>query len=179
MAATHRLGERERLLLRAAAVLHDVGDYVRYDGHHKHSFYLIAHSDIMGLTPAERAVVANIARYHRKSPPDPSHPNFRDLDKDARAKVRSLAAILRIADALDREHLGKVKAVRAEVEVAKGRLTLHVSGEEDRELEEWTVRAKSEMLRDVFDLEVAIASAPPRSNRPELAAAPASRPPAK
>jgi exopolyphosphatase/guanosine-5'-triphosphate,3'-diphosphate pyrophosphatase len=180
MSAVHRLGERERLLLRAAAVLHDIGDYVRYDGHHKHSYYLIQHSDIMGLTPAERGIVANIARYHRKSPPDPAHPNFRDLDKDARAKVRSLAAILRIADALDREHLGKVKGVTAEVDNAKRRLTLHVTGEEDRELEEWTVRAKSELLRDVFDLEVQIAEPPSRpSQRPEPAASPASRPPAK
>jgi exopolyphosphatase/guanosine-5'-triphosphate,3'-diphosphate pyrophosphatase len=180
MATVHRLGDRERLLLRAAAVLHDIGDYVRYDGHHKHSYYLIQHSDIMGLTPAERGLVANIARYHRKSPPDPSHPNFRELDKDARAKVRSLAAILRIADALDREHLGKVKGVTAEVDNAKRRLTLHVSGEEDRELEEWTVRAKSELLRDVFDLEVNIADPPPRpSSRPEPAALPASRPPGK
>jgi len=180
MAAVHRLGERDRLLLRAAAVLHDIGDYVRYDGHHKHSYYLIQHSDIMGLTPTERGVVANVARYHRKSPPDPAHPNFRELDKDSRAKVRSLAAILRIADALDREHLGKVTGVTAEVDNAKRRLTLHVAGEEDRELEEWTVRAKSELLRDVFDLEVQIADPPSRpSSRPEPAASPASRPPAK
>jgi exopolyphosphatase/guanosine-5'-triphosphate,3'-diphosphate pyrophosphatase len=180
MAMTHRLGERERLLLRAAALLHDVGDCVRYDGHHKHSFYLIVHSDIMGLTALERGLVANIARYHRKSPPDPSHPNFRDLDKDGRAKVRSLAAILRIADALDREHLGKVSSVRAEVESAKGRLTLHLAGEEERELEEWTVRAKSELLRDVFDLEINIASAGPRSSRPpEQPPGPASRLPPK
>jgi exopolyphosphatase/guanosine-5'-triphosphate,3'-diphosphate pyrophosphatase len=180
MASAHRLGERERLILRAAAVLHDIGDYVRYDGHHKHSYYLIQHSDIMGLTPDERGLVANVARYHRKSPPDPSHPNFRDLDKDARAKVRSLAAILRIADALDREHLGKVKSVRGEIDGAKRRLTLHVSGEDDRELEEWTVRAKSELLRDVFDLEIVIAAAVTRPSwRPEPAAAPVSRPPGK
>ncbi|MBX3188346.1 MAG: Ppx/GppA family phosphatase [Labilithrix sp.] len=179
MADVHGLDERDRLLLRAAAVLHDVGDYVRYDGHHKHSYYLIQHSDIMGLTPDERALVANIARYHRKSPPDASHPNFRELDKDARAKVRSLSAILRIADALDREHLGKVKSVRAEVEASKRRLTLHVIGDEERELEEWTVRAKSELLRDVFDLDVNIAGSITRpSSRAEPAAAPASqRPP--
>jgi exopolyphosphatase/guanosine-5'-triphosphate,3'-diphosphate pyrophosphatase len=162
----HGLGERERLLLRAAALLHDIGDYVRYDGHHKHSYYLIQHSDIMGLTPDERAVVANVARYHRKSPPDPSHPNFRDLDKDARTKVRGLAAILRIADACDREHLGKVKAVRADVDGGKRKVVIHLSGEEDRELEEWTLRAKSEMLRDVFHLDVDIASSPPASARP-------------
>jgi exopolyphosphatase/guanosine-5'-triphosphate,3'-diphosphate pyrophosphatase len=175
MVAVHGLEERARLLLRAAAVLHDIGDYVRYDGHHKHSYYLIQHSDIMGLTPEERAIVANVARYHRKSPPDASHPNFRELDKDARAKVRSLAAILRIADALDREHLGKVTHVKAEVDDAKRRLTLHITGTEDRELEEWTVRAKSELLRDVFDLDVAIGEGR-ISVRPE-APGPASRPP--
>ena len=163
----HGFGERERLLLRAGALLHDIGDYVRYDGHHKHSYYLIQHSDIMGLTPDERAVVANIARYHRKTPPDPSHPNFRDLDKDARNKVRGLAAILRIADALDREHLGKVKAVRAEVDGGKRRVHLHLSGDDDRELEEWTLRAKSELLREVFHVELNVVSPAPPSNKPD------------
>lgn len=167
----HGLGLRERLLLRAAATLHDVGDFVRYDGHHKHSFYLIQHSDIMGLSTEDRAIVANVARYHRKSPPDPSHPNFRDLDKVARGKVRVLAAILRIADALDREHLGKVRGVRAEVDRAKRKLVLYLSGEEDRSLEEWTVRAKSELLRDALDLEVVVEGAKVRSIPPEVAKA--------
>ncbi len=169
--AVHQFGERERLLLRAAAILHDVGDFVRYDGHHKHSHYVIQHSDIMGLSAGERAVVANVARYHRKSVPDPSHPNFRELDKDARAKVRGLAAILRIADALDREHRGKVDSVRGVVDAAKGRLLLFVTGEPERELEEWTVKAKSELLRDVFDLDpvIAAASASPESIAPKSA----------
>jgi exopolyphosphatase/guanosine-5'-triphosphate,3'-diphosphate pyrophosphatase len=161
MQKVHAFGERERLLLRAAAILHDIGDFVRYDGHHKHSYYLIQHSDIMGLSPDERAIVANIARYHRKSPPDASHPNFRDLDKEARGKVRALAAILRIADALDREHRGKVEGVRAVVDRGKGRLFLFLQGEGERELEEWTVRAKSELLRDVFDLDVVLSAPAP------------------
>jgi exopolyphosphatase/guanosine-5'-triphosphate,3'-diphosphate pyrophosphatase len=135
--------------------LHDVGDFVRYDGHHKHSYYLILHSDIMGLTPDERAVVANVARYHRKSIPDPSHPNFHELDKERRATVRALAAILRIADALDREHMGKVHDVRGTVE--KSRFVLTVTGDDERELEEWTVRAKAGLLRDVFGLDIAFA----------------------
>jgi exopolyphosphatase/guanosine-5'-triphosphate,3'-diphosphate pyrophosphatase len=169
--SVHQFGERERLLLRAAAILHDIGDFVRYDGHHKHSYYLIQHSDIMGLSPDERAIVANIARYHRKSPPDPSHPNFRELDKDGRGKVRGLAAVLRIADALDREHRGKVDSVRGVVDRTKARLLLFVTGEPERDLEEWTVKAKSELLHDVYDLDAVIAGSnaagePSRSVRP-------------
>ncbi len=155
--AVHAFGERERLLLRAAAILHDIGDFVRYDGHHKHSYYLIQHADIMGLTPDERAIVANIARYHRKSVPDPTHPNFRELDRDARGKVRGLAAILRIADALDREHRGKVTSARAVVERSKNQVLLFIRGDQERELEEWTVHAKAELLRDVYDLNIVIA----------------------
>lgn len=168
LAPLHGLGARDRLLLRVAALLHDVGDYVRYDGHHKHSYYLILHSDIMGLSPEDRGIVANVARYHRKGPPDLAHANFRELGKDDRARVRALAALLRLADALDREHLGKVRGVRAEVDRARRRVVLHVDGDEERELEEWTLRAKSELFRDVFDLEPWIAggrpSTPPRAH---------------
>jgi exopolyphosphatase/guanosine-5'-triphosphate,3'-diphosphate pyrophosphatase len=162
----HGLRSRDRMLLRAAAILHDIGDYVRYDGHHKHSQYLIQHSDIMGLSPEERTVVANVARYHRKGLPDPTHPSFRDLDKDARARVRSLAALLRVADALDREHLGKVTGVRAEVDETKRKVVLHLSGEEDRALEEWTVKQKGDLLRDEFGLEVALPNGTIRSDPP-------------
>jgi exopolyphosphatase/guanosine-5'-triphosphate,3'-diphosphate pyrophosphatase len=151
----HRLGDRDRLLLHAGAMLHDIGDFIRYEGHHRHSHYLLMNSDIVGLSPRERAVVANLARYHRKSGPDVSHPNFRDLERDDRARVRSLAAILRIADALDREHAAKVTAVRAVLE--KGRMRLHLTGTTQRQLEEWTVARKSELFREVFDLAIEVA----------------------
>jgi exopolyphosphatase/guanosine-5'-triphosphate,3'-diphosphate pyrophosphatase len=160
LASVHGFDRRDRLLLRAAGVLHDIGDFVRYDGHHKHSQYLIQNSDIMGLTAEERTIVANLARYHRKSPPDQSHPNFRELDRNARTKVRGLAAILRIADALDREHRGKVRSVRARVDRAAGKLWLLIDGAPDRELEEWTVRKKSELFHEVYDLEVMLSSVP-------------------
>ncbi len=178
LAALHGLGARDGLLLRCAALLLDIGDYVSYGAHHKHSYYLIQHSDIMGLNPSERALVANVARYHRKSPPDLAHPNFRDLDKDARTKVRVLASMLRLADALDREHLGKVEQVRALVDTKARRLLLELEGQEDRELEEWTLRAKSELFRDVFDLEVHLASEATPSVRATPSAAPTMVPPA-
>jgi exopolyphosphatase / guanosine-5'-triphosphate,3'-diphosphate pyrophosphatase len=151
----HRLNERDRLLLRTAALLHDVGDFVRYEGHHRHSQYLLTNSDIVGLTPNERAIVANVARYHRKAHPDTSHPSFRDLDRDSRSRVRVLSAIVRIADALDREHAAKVTGVRAVIE--KGRMKLHLTGARERRLEEWTVGRKSQLFEEVFDLAVDIA----------------------
>jgi len=155
----HAFGERDRLLLRAAALLHDIGDYIHYSGHHKHSQYLIQHADIMGMTPDERAIVANIARYHRKGPPDPTHQAYRDLTKEARGKVRGLAALLRLADALDREHKQKIESVRAAIDRGAGRVTLFLRSDGDRELEEWTVGAKATLWRDEYDLDVTIAKA--------------------
>lgn len=154
LASHHRLGPRDRILLHAAALLHDIGDFVRYEGHHKHSYYLITNSDLLGLSPEERAIVANVARYHRKSPPQLDHDNFRALSPKARARVKSMAAILRVADALDREHLGKVTDVIGRVDGET--LVLEAEGAEDRALEEWTVRAKAGMLKDAFGLDVRI-----------------------
>ncbi len=170
LAPYHGLGPRERILLLASALLHDVGDFVRYEGHHKHSHYIILHSDLMGLTPTEREIVANVARYHRKSPPSLEHENFRALAQKARGQVKILAGILRVADALDREHRGVVTSVRARVD--GGALWLEVQGSEDRVLEEWTVRAKSGLLKESLGLDVRLANpiaasqpAPPPSAR--------------
>jgi exopolyphosphatase/guanosine-5'-triphosphate,3'-diphosphate pyrophosphatase len=161
--AQHNLTERDRLLLRAAALLHDVGDFVRYEGHHKHSMYLIQNSDLPALTPRERAIIANVARYHRKGPPDIDHPNFRDLDRDARGVVRSLAALLRVADALDREHQGNVADITPRVE--GDRLVIQAVGDRPRDLEEWTARNKADLLRDAFGLEIDLEPAAPTSKR--------------
>jgi exopolyphosphatase/guanosine-5'-triphosphate,3'-diphosphate pyrophosphatase len=111
----------------------------------------------MGLTLTERSVVANVARYHRKGFPDVAHLPFRDLSRDDKTRVRSLAAILRIADALDREHLRKVADVTATVEGDK--LRLHVSGAPDHELEDWTVARKAELFTAVFGLGVEVVDA--------------------
>ncbi len=162
----HGLGDRDRLLLRAAAVLHDIGDFVRYDGHHKHTYYLITHSDVMGLSAPDREIVANVARYHRKSVPDPSHGNFERLGKEERARVRVLAGLLRIADALDREHLGKVESLQASVDLGRQKLCLALGGTQDRDLEEWSVREKAELLREVLALEVELTGRAPHTDVP-------------
>ena len=108
----HGLGDRERLLLQVAALLHDIGIYVSLRAHHKHSQYLLAASQIFGLSDDETAIVANIARYHRRGLPQNSHLPYIALDRTDRLIVNKLAAILRVANALDAEHLQKVRDVR-------------------------------------------------------------------
>ena len=106
--AVHGMGEKERRILHAAALLHDIGSFVSYTRHHKHSLYLISHSNLAGFTPRETLMVANVARYHRRSFPKPQHEPFTALQKDDRDKVSALAALLRLADAMDREHRQRV-----------------------------------------------------------------------
>ena len=110
----HGLGDRERLLLQVAALLHDIGIYVSLRAHHKHSQYILAASQIFGLSDDETAIVANIARYHRRGPaaaqPSPLTP--RSIVR-TRLIVNKLAAMLRVANALDAEHLQKVRDVRS------------------------------------------------------------------
>jgi exopolyphosphatase/guanosine-5'-triphosphate,3'-diphosphate pyrophosphatase len=148
----HKLDEQDRRLLLAAAILHDVGTFIGYRRHHKHSQYIIAESDLPGFSPAEIQVIANIARYHRKSAPAPHHEPFQKLSERAQSKVRKLAPILRLADALDREHRQTVSAVLARVEDSK--LELELTGEGDLLLERWALQQKASMFEDVYDLDV-------------------------
>jgi exopolyphosphatase/guanosine-5'-triphosphate,3'-diphosphate pyrophosphatase len=144
----HRLGDDERRLLLAAALLHDIGQYVSYKGHHKHSLYLIANSELPGLLPRDMLVVANIARYHRKSEPAMHHEAYAALPDDDRQKVRLLAALLRVADALDRDHMQRVKRVRAIIKGPELILELEASG--DLLLERWALQRKSEFFTRVY-----------------------------
>ncbi len=127
--ALHGLGDRARVLLEAAALLHDVGVTVNNDGHHKHSQYLISSSELVGLTDEERQLVGLLARYHRKAPPARDHEEFMALRRRDRSLVERLAAILRLADALDRQHAGVVKGVTVEVREASLELRPTVSGD--------------------------------------------------
>ncbi len=109
LAASANLTRHQRLLLSAAALLHDVGYHIAHEAHHKHSFYLIENSELTGFSESERAVIANIARYHKGSLPKDQHPHYAALSTADRLTVARLAGILRLADAMDRRHDNRVK----------------------------------------------------------------------
>lgn len=152
--ALHRLGSRERRILAVAGLLHDIGQFISYRRHHKHSFYLISHAELPGFTPAEIGLVALVARYHRRAEPKDSHEGYADLDGDDRAVVDRLASILRIADALDRAHQQQVKAVTAMAHEKEQRLVLEIEGEGDLMPERWALRKKGQLFEKVFGLSV-------------------------
>jgi exopolyphosphatase/guanosine-5'-triphosphate,3'-diphosphate pyrophosphatase len=150
----HGLGIRDRQLLVAASILHDIGGFVGHKRHHKHALYLISHSELPGLSEAEMLMVANIARYHRKNIPRGHHPDYMRLSDEEKERVAKLSAILRVADALDRSHLQNVEEV--EVLFDKKTLSLKLTGEGEQLLERWAVSRKTNLLSKVFDREVTI-----------------------
>jgi exopolyphosphatase/guanosine-5'-triphosphate,3'-diphosphate pyrophosphatase len=151
----HKLDAADRRMLLAAAVLHDVGIFIGHKKHHKHSLYIISQSEIPEFTPREIDIVANVARYHRKGVPALHHESYTGLASEDRDRVVKLASLLRIADALDREHLQAVRAVKATA--GKNKLTLELDGTGDLLLERWALRRKAGLFADTFGLEVEVA----------------------
>jgi exopolyphosphatase/guanosine-5'-triphosphate,3'-diphosphate pyrophosphatase len=148
----HGLGPRERELLEYAALLHDIGWHIGRSGHHKHSQYLIKNGDLEGFSPHELDVLANTARYHRKSAPKKSHPDYVALDAPSRALVCRLASLLRIADGLDRGHYGNVTALRTIAR--RDTVSVLVETHADPALELWAARLKGDMFQKTFDRHV-------------------------
>lgn len=144
----HRLGHRERLLLQVAALLHDIGIYVSLRAHHKHSQYLLAASQIFGLSDEETAIVSNIARYHRRALPQDSHLPYVALDRQDRLIVNKLASILRLSNALDAEHLQKVRDLHMLREGPTWVLELEGSG--DLTMERLAASARLDMFVVTF-----------------------------
>ena len=142
--AVHGLTDREREWLDFAALLHDIGIHISYPRHHKHSYYLIKNGDLRGFEPQESEIIASIARYHRKSPPRRSHPGFAALSPKKRNAVRTLAAMLRFAETLDRSHAQVVTAVEMHDRGEEYLVKLRTSG--DAELELWAAQRQIEPL---------------------------------
>ncbi|WP_414756056.1 Ppx/GppA phosphatase family protein [Anabaena sp. CCY 9910] len=111
----HHWGSNERRLLWAAAILHNCGHHVSHSSHHKHSYYLIRNSELLGYNETEIEIIANLARYHRKSPPKKKHENYRNLlSKEHRQIVSQLSALLRLAVALDRRQIGAIAQIKCD-----------------------------------------------------------------
>jgi exopolyphosphatase/guanosine-5'-triphosphate,3'-diphosphate pyrophosphatase len=140
----HKLPDEARTLLHYAALLHDIGSVIGFDGHAVHSAYVIRHGNLRGLTAREVGVVANVARYHSKAKPRKRDEEFAALDKPDRRLVRWLAAILRVAEALDRSHYQLVRSLTVR---RRGRgVMIHVAARRDVELELWAARRRVGLL---------------------------------
>jgi exopolyphosphatase/guanosine-5'-triphosphate,3'-diphosphate pyrophosphatase len=133
--AKHRLTDRERELLEYAALMHDLGVHISYPRHHRHSYYLIKNGDLRGFEPEEIEVMALVARYHRRGTPKKAHDEYGRLNTQLRRTVRVLAAILRLAESLDRSHAQVVSAL--ELQDQGEALTLELKTSGDAELEVW------------------------------------------
>ena len=153
LAAEHRLSDRHRLLLEVAALLHEIGAFVSGRAHHKHSYYLIANSEILGLTQDELIMVANIARYHRRSRPKPSHVDYMSMSREARMVVNKLAALLRVADALDVSRTQSIRDFRCRIDNNNG-FAITLPAGLDLILERRSLAEKADMFQDIYGLDV-------------------------
>lgn len=154
-----RLGcdPEDRQTLADAALLHDVGYHINYEQHHKHSFHLISHADLLGLSPKEQVVIAHVARYHRGRAPRRQHVAWWALDRRTRERIRRLAALLRIADGMDRGHAGAVERVRVRWVARAIRLTILPRRASDPlRLETWGAARKAGLLSELCGLPVEI-----------------------
>jgi exopolyphosphatase/guanosine-5'-triphosphate,3'-diphosphate pyrophosphatase len=149
LAALHNLPLSCRPYLETAALLHDIGNAVSYERHHKHTYYLIHNGDIPGLADGERELVARVARYHQRTPPELNHSGMEGLSPAEARLVRKLATLLRVANALDSSHHQPVKELRA----VNGRdaVSLHLKARQPVDLELWTAEHETALFRRVFN----------------------------
>ena len=145
----HQLDRRDRELIEYGSLLHDIGWHISPDDHHKHGMYLIQHGSLKEFQPEEIAIIALLVRYHRKSKPRLTHESFAKLSPKARKVVRVGAAILRVADALDRTHCNAVSGLS--VRLGNRRVKLAISARGDTEMELWAARRKMDLFAEVFD----------------------------
>jgi exopolyphosphatase/guanosine-5'-triphosphate,3'-diphosphate pyrophosphatase len=152
----HGLGETERRLLEYAALLHDIGYHIAHNNHHRHGLYLIKNAEMPGFTGNEIALIATAVRYHRGSPPKKGmdarsrreHEDYFGLERSQRSKLLKLAAILQIADGLDRSHGQLVSGVRCEL--SGKRVTFYLECYGDCDLEMWSAERKASWFSEVF-----------------------------
>ncbi len=152
----HGLGEKAQVLLQVAALLHDIGYFVRATGHHKHGQYLIQNSELFGLSIDELNLVGQIVRYHRSTRPLRDHAEFNALTQEQRVMVLKLTALLRVCDSLDRSHCQRIKDFSLAIK-DDDILELTADFQGDISLERQALVAKSELFEDVFGYRIAFA----------------------
>jgi len=140
----HGLGNQDRELIEYGAMLHDIGWHIARERHHKHGKYLIENGNLRGFGREEVSVIANLARYHRKAMPKMSHGSYAKLSPHGRKVVRVGAALLRVADGLDRSHSAVITGLTCRVDKKRVEVTLKPRG--DAELELWGARSKRGMF---------------------------------
>jgi exopolyphosphatase/guanosine-5'-triphosphate,3'-diphosphate pyrophosphatase len=144
----------DREVIELAAILANVGYLINFKQHHKHSFHLILNSELAGFERRELKLLANIARYHRGAPPKQKHEGFGELDPQDQERVAKLAAILRLAFALDRTHQQQVSEI--DCKVVNGRVDIEVSAKGDAAVDIWAARRKVDLFEKVFRKQVVI-----------------------
>lgn len=154
LAELHGMKAHERLLLEIAAILHDVGSFINERKHHLHSFYLVSNSDFIGLAKNDIEIIANLVLYHRESIPSPSDSNFAALSRHDRITVYKLAAILRVADSLDRSHLQIIDDFN--VKVGDNKVVLIPTTSGVYEYEKIALKQKGNLFDSVFGREVVL-----------------------
>jgi exopolyphosphatase/guanosine-5'-triphosphate,3'-diphosphate pyrophosphatase len=154
----HTWGNLEKELLWSAAILHNCGHFISHSSHHKHSYYLIRHGELLGYTETELEVIANIARYHRKSAPKKKHDNYRNLPtRYHRQMVTHLSALLRLAVALDRRGIGAVKRIHCHFDADAHLLNMEVKAAysgDDCASELWNLNYKKDYFEQVFEVKL-------------------------
>jgi exopolyphosphatase/guanosine-5'-triphosphate,3'-diphosphate pyrophosphatase len=160
----HQLPEKYASLLHAAATLHDIGLFVAYPKHHKHSYYLIKSSGMSSFSKTDLDLIANVARYHRKAHPSQKHLAFSQLHPDQQQIVRKLSAILRVADSLDYTHDQTVQAVSCAHKRSK-QLTIAASAETGLKDHLQRAAKKASLMREVFNIDVAFEKSKNKANR--------------
>ncbi|MSE21378.1 HD domain-containing protein, partial [Lactobacillus parabuchneri] len=150
----HQLGRRERILLQVASILHDVGNYVGIHEHYLHSEYIILHSEIIGLSRDDIRVIAAIARYHSSTTPNEDLIHFQHISAESRRLISKLAAILRLADALDDDRQQKIKKIS--VSIKESKVVITVFSNANLAYENWVFNQKSHFFTEAYGYEAVL-----------------------
>ena len=153
----HGLRPAAGKLLEAAAYLIDTGHFISSVGHHKHSQYVVAHSDMPGFTERERLMIASLCRYHRKSMPGPMHHLYQSMEGDEKRTLMLAIPILRLADNLNRSHGERVEDLECRIRDSEVAIVVRSKG--DIDLEQWGAERASEAFSQVYNRAVTISKA--------------------